>query len=134
MAEQSDNPEGRSGVFDSVKRLARTIAATVHNRVELLVVELQEEGVRLVGILLLVGALILFSGLSLIMAMFTVLFAVSEEHRLAAAIIMTLSMLAGAVGSALWLASRLKNWSAFSGTRAELRKDREWLRSNHSET
>jgi len=135
MAGEPDNPEGQpAGVFGSVKRLGRTIASTVHNRVELLVLELQEEGIRLVGTLLLAGSVLLFSGLGIIIGMFTILFAVSEEHRMTAAIIMTLALLAGAVGSALWLAARLKNWSAFSGTRNELRRDREWLQSNNSET
>jgi uncharacterized membrane protein YqjE len=134
MGDESDHSEGqRGGVLSSVKRLVGTIAATVHNRIELLVVELQEEGVRLVGTLLLAGAVVLFSGLALIVGMFTILLAVSEEHRLTAAIVMTLVLLAAAAGSALWLSTRLKNWSAFSGTRAELRKDREWLQSNPSE-
>ena len=135
MVEESDSAEGREvGVFGSVKRMARTIAGTVHNRVELLVLEMQEEGIRLVGTLLLVGAVVLFSGLGLIMGMFTILLAVGEENRFTAAIIMTAALLVGAGGSALWLKTRLKNWSAFSGTRAELRKDREWLQSNNTET
>lgn len=135
MAEGTDNSETRPvGVLHSLRRLVRTLAATVHNRCELLFVELQEEGIRFVGCLLLAGSILLFSGLALIIGMFTVLLAVGEEHRLMAAMIMTSVLLAAAVGSALWLVSKLKNWSAFAGTRAELRKDREWLQSNNSES
>ena len=131
----SDNSQARSGgVFNSLRRMVRTIAATLHNRVELLVVELQEEGIRFIGALLLVGFTLLLSGLALIMGMFTILLAAGEEHRLLAACIMTVMLLTGAVGSGLWLSVRLRNWSAFPGTRQELRKDREWLQSNTTET
>jgi len=135
MSEDADNQPGRlGGIFNSVKRLIRTAAATLHNRVELFAIELQEEGIRFVGALLLVGLTLLLSGLTLIMGMFTVLLAVSEEHRLLAGIIMTLLLLASALGCGLWLNARLRHWSAFPATRAELRKDREWLQSNTTET
>lgn len=121
-------------VIASAVRLLRTVAATVHNRAELLALEVQEEGIKLVGLLLLVGVVIGFGLLSFIMLTFTILFAVGEEHRLLAAIIMTLVYL-GVTGAAAWyLQARLKNWSAFPATRAELRKDREWLEEKHSES
>jgi len=119
-----------AGLLDSVKRMARTAAAIVHNRVELLAVEIQEEGARFVGLLLLVGAVIVCSGLGLIMVTVTILCAVSDEHRVMAALIIAVTCLLGAVASAIGLHYRLKNWSAFSGTRDELRKDREWLQPN----
>ncbi|HEU5068846.1 MAG TPA: phage holin family protein [Verrucomicrobiae bacterium] len=122
------------GVIASAAKLLRTVAAIVQNRAELLALELQEEGMKLAGLLLLVGLVIGFGLLSLIMLTFTILFAVGEEHRLAAAIIMTLLYL-GVTGAAVWyLQARLKNWTAFPATRAELRKDREWLEEKHSES
>jgi len=133
MSEDADNQSPTPSLMDSIKRLARTASATVQNRVELFTLELQEEGIRAVGALLLTGFILLFSGLALIMGMFTVLLAVSEEHRLLAATLMTLALLIAAAGSGWWLWTKLNNWSAFSGTRAELRKDREWLQSKHPE-
>jgi len=135
MAEDTDSQPGQpSGILNSLRRMVHTVAATAQNRFELFVVELQEEGIRFVGALLLAGFTVLLSGLALIMGMFTVLLAVSEENRLLAGIIMTSLLVVGALGSALWLATRLKDWSAFSATRTELRKDREWLQSNTTET
>jgi uncharacterized membrane protein YqjE len=122
------------GVIASAAKLLRTVAAMVQNRAELLALELQEEGIKLAGLLLLVGVVIGFGLLSLIMVTFTILFAVGEEHRLAAAIIMSLLYL-GVTGATAWyLQARLKNWSAFPATRAELKKDREWLEEKHSES
>lgn len=132
MPEDNPSEAQQPGLIDTIKRLARTLAATVHNRVELLVLEFQEEGIRLVGALLLAGFTVLFTGLGLIMGMFTILLAVAPEQRATAALIMTLALLALAIAAGVWLWSRLKNWSAFSGTRAELRKDKEWLQSNRS--
>lgn len=130
-----DTPESPPpSVASSAKRLVRTLVATVHNRVELLVVELQEEGIRFVSVLLLAGAIGVFSLLTLVMLTFTILFAVGEEHRLAAALIITGVYLLGAAGAAWALVSRLKHWSAFPATRAELQKDRAWLQGDHSDT
>lgn len=122
------------GVIASAVNLLRTVAAVVHNRAELLALELQEEGIKLAALLLLVGVVVGFGLLTFIMLTFTILFAVGEEHRLAAAIIMTLVYF-GATGTVAWyLQARLKNWSAFPATRAELKKDREWLEEKHSES
>jgi len=133
MPDPAENEEAQApGLVESVKRLARTLAATVHNRVELVVLEAQEEGVRFVGALLLAGSILLCSGLALIMGMFTIVLAAEPENRVTTALVMTCILLAMAAGAALWLWSRLKNWSAFSGTRAELSKDKEWLQSKRS--
>lgn len=135
MSQEPDNPTpAPPGLVTSVKRLARTIVAVVHNRVELLVVELQEEGIRFAGVLLLAGAVVVLGLLALVMVTFTVLFAVGEEHRLTAAMIIAGVYFLGAVAAGWCLQSRLKNWSAFSATRAELRKDRTWLEEDHSDT
>jgi uncharacterized membrane protein YqjE len=130
MSDDADNPPGR-GVLDSLRSLARTTVATVHNRVELFVLEFQEEGTRFVGVLLLAGTVLMFCGLAMIMGMFTVLVSIDEQRRPLVALIMTLFLLGGAGMAATWLWVKLKSWSAFSGTRSELHKDREWLQSNH---
>jgi len=115
-------------------RLTRTFTATVYNRVELLGLELQEEGIRFLGTLLLAGVLLSCSALALVMVILTIIISVGEENRLAAAIITTVVLLAGAASSGACLVWRLKNWSPFSATRDELRKDHEWMQSNDSET
>ena len=132
MPKDADNQSPASGLIDSIRRLARTAAATVQNRMELFTLELQEEGIRAVGALLLAGFILFFSGLALIMGMFTILLAVAPEHRVLAGSIMTLILIATAAVTAFWLRSRLTNWSAFPSTRAELHKDKEWLQSNRS--
>lgn len=133
MPDFQDNESAPPGLLDSAKRMVRTLAATLHNRVELLVLELQEEGVRFLGFLLLAGLTFMFGGLALMMVIVTVLVAVDAEHRVLAALLITLALALAAAGTALVLRSKLKTWSAFSGTRTELRKDREWLQSKPSQ-
>jgi uncharacterized membrane protein YqjE len=131
MSDDTDNQVEAHGMLESIKRLARTAAATFQNRIELFVLELQEEGARFIGVLLLAGIVLLFCGLALIMGMFSVLLFIDEQHRPWAALIMAIIMLVGAGIAAVRLCSRLQNWSAFSDTRTELQKDREWLQSKH---
>jgi uncharacterized membrane protein YqjE len=128
MESQPDN--AAPGLMASLKRLLRTIAATVRNRVELIAVELQEERLRLVDVLLLAAVVVVSGLLTLIMLTFTVLLLVGEEHRLAAAAIITGVYLLVTLGVFWRLRTKLKNWQAFSATRAELRKDCAWLDSD----
>ena len=118
----------------TAKRLLRLIAAVVNNRIELLAVELQEEGSRLVGALVLAAVVVVFCLLTLVMLTFTIVLAAGEEHRLAAAVGTTLVYLAAALTASWRLRVKLKNWSPFSATLNELRKDRAWLEGKETET
>ena len=120
------------GLMASAKRLLRTAAATVRNRVELLAVELQEERLRLVDALLLAAVIVVFGLLTLVLLTFTILLLAGERHRLAVAAAITVLYLLVTLGAFWRLRMKLKNWAAFSATRAELRKDCAWLESKDS--
>jgi uncharacterized membrane protein YqjE len=132
MESEPDNAEPT--LLASVKRLLLTAAATVRNRVELLAVELQEERLRLVNVLLLAAAVVVFGLLTLVMLTFTVLLLAGEEHRVAVAAAITGLYLLVALGAFWRLRTRLKNWRAFSATRAELQKDCACLKDRDSKT
>jgi len=125
MSEENDN--AAPGIQASVDRLLRTLVAVVHNRVELLLVEAQEARLGLFNLLLLTAATVMCGLMTQVMLALAIVLAADREHRVAAAAIITgLYLLATAV--LYWrLRIKLKNWSAFSATQAELRKDREWL-------
>lgn len=129
-SEHHDSP----GPLATAKRLLRLVAAIVNNRIELLAVELQEEGYRLVGAVVLAAAVVVFCLLTLVMLTFTIVLAAGEEHRLAAAIGTTIVYLVAALAAFWRLRVRLKNWSPFSATLNELRKDRAWLEGKETET
>ena len=131
---ESEIDNAAPGLMASVKRLLRSVAATIRNRVELLAVELQEERLRLVDALLLAAVIVVFGLLTLVMLTFTVLLLAGEEHRLAMAAVITGVYLLVTLGAFWRLRTKLKNWQAFSATRAELRKDCAWLEGGDSKS
>ena len=123
MADQAPG-EPRPGFVASVRRLLRTLVAIVHNRVELVAAEFQEELARLTALLIyaLAGLLALAIGLALVAV--TLLLAIAPQYRVLASAILALLFLAAAGGA--WLGVRrivrAKPW-AFDATPTELEKD-----------
>jgi uncharacterized membrane protein YqjE len=114
----------------SLKGLAGTVLTLLQVRLELLGVEAQEEVVRVVGLLLwgVAAALLLSLGLGFLAVFITV--ALWETQRLLAlGVFATLFLTLG--GIATWMAyQRVRRESTlFASSLAELRQDREQLRS-----
>jgi len=125
-------PDARAsglGLFDSVKAVLATIVAILHNRLELVSAELQEEVARL-ALLLLFGAVALFSAFLALAALgLVVLIAFWEEHRLLVAVLLAawfliLALLAGYAARAQMAAKP----RPFDASLNELAKDREQLK------
>jgi uncharacterized membrane protein YqjE len=114
----------------SLKGLAGTVLTLLQVRLELLSVEAQEEVVRVVGLLLYGMAAVIFLALGLGFVAILLTVALWETQRLLAlAVFATLFLALG--GVAAWLAyQRAQRGSAlFVASLAELRQDREQLRS-----
>jgi len=120
-----ENP--RPGMLGIVRRLFASVLAILHNRLELLSVELREERLRFFHALLLLAAVV-GAACFTIGAAATALFIVVWNRWGATGL-----LLISAVGLLVtlliyWqLHERLKNWPLLSGTLAEIKKDREWL-------
>ena len=119
----------RPGLLQSLRLLAATVLAILQNRFELLVVELQEERVRLFNALLLVAGVAALGCLTLATTTVTLLVMVWIKYRVAGLAAMSFLLLAAALVAYWRLRVRLKNWTPFSETLAELKKDRECLES-----
>ncbi len=124
MEKPGDNPPSP---FASAKRLWRTVLAIAHNRIELLLVELQEERQKAVEVLILTMGVAVLGLMALILGSFALVIAFWEEHRLAVLVILILVYLLAALGMWWRLRVRLRNWQSFSATVGELRKDRAWM-------
>jgi uncharacterized membrane protein YqjE len=114
----------------SSKRFARRLLTIGENRLELLMVEVQEERERLLHAILLalgVAAFGLLAGLTLTATIVVLLWAYSPV-----AVLLTLTGLYAA--SAVYLYRRLtgllRDWKTFSATLDQLRKDRACLEKN----
>jgi uncharacterized membrane protein YqjE len=131
MSEEQD--KAAPGLLASAEKLLRMLVAAVHNRVELLVVEAQEAQLRLFSLLLLAAATVMCGLMTQVMLALAIVLAVDREHRVAAAVIITSLYLLATMVLYWRLRIKLKSWSAFSATQAELRKDREWLTGRESQ-
>lgn len=126
----SDPQAAGAGLFDSLKTLGATLAAILHNRLELLSTDLAEERVRLSSILLLALAALFCLGVGLLLLTLLIVVLFWDTHRLAALGTLTALFLA-AGGGIGWLARQrlLNKPRLFEASIAELAKDREHLGS-----
>jgi uncharacterized membrane protein YqjE len=117
-----------AGIIASLRRVARTFAALVCNRFELLATEWQEERARLVEALLLVLAGAALGLLTLLMFSVAVLLVCPPKYRVLVALLLMLGYLLATVIVIWRLRRQLRTWEPFAGTVGELRKDAECLR------
>ncbi len=126
--------EMSSGKFGQVgtiaKRMLHRLLAIGENRIELFLLELQEERERLVKVLLLavgVMAFGLLAGVALTIAVMLLFW----EHSPAVAMLI-LTLLYGGAAAVLYkrMTALQKDWQTLPGTLDQLRKDRECLDQN----
>ncbi len=114
-------------VAGRVPQMAGLLAALIHNRVELLQIELQEERNRLVRLLSLALAAALLAGLTLALALCALFYALDERHRLPALCLVALGAGVATAVVVLRLRRGLSGPPPFADFVDELRKDKEML-------
>jgi uncharacterized membrane protein YqjE len=127
-AQQAERPA--SSLFQSASKLAATVLAVAHTRLELLTTELQEE-VRQVGAILLWAFIAAVAAMmALFLAALAVIFVFWDTYRIAASLAMIGMFVAVAGGAALILVKKLRSKPPMlDDTLAELAKDRDQLRA-----
>lgn len=123
------DPGGESGLLDSIRKLALTLAGVLQTRLGIFATELEEAKLQLSQLLLL-GLVALFClglGIVLLAVFFVVLF--WDSYRLAVLGVMAGFFLGMGIFAVLALrAKTTENTKMFSATLAELAKDREQLK------
>lgn len=128
MVDAAGNPPGHRRLFASAKGLLGTGVTLLHNRLELLGVELAEERVRLLSVLAYGGAafLCLAAGLIFLAIFLTVL--MWDNNRLLALGIFSALFIGAGIASLILAKSLARSGSKlFSASLAELRKDSDAL-------
>jgi uncharacterized membrane protein YqjE len=123
-----DAPPTEGGVLSAATRLLKTLHDVVENRVELFLVELKEQRVRLFDALLLAAAGIVCGLMTLVMATLVVLVEFWDTHRLLVLTLITLAYAIAATVAFMKLRLRLQRWQAYTATLNELKKDCECLK------
>lgn len=123
-------PADPPGWVESFKRLGGTVLSTFGNRVELLLVEAQEERDRLLQVLLLGVVALVFFTLAVVAVSVAVVVLLWPTHPVASLLGLAL-LYAGLGAAAAWrLAQARQDWDSFTGSLNELKKDREWLETD----
>ena len=123
MAEFEDHPPG---LFKSLRKLVTTLAAVLHNRVELFAVELQEERHRLIEVLVLAGGVLVLGTLAVLVFSAVLIFLFAEPYRIYAALGVGVLYLAAAAVLVVRLKRRLRG-EPFEETLNQIKKDCECL-------
>ncbi len=122
-----DDPQHEpDGLLATGKRILRSVGDLVQSRLELLLLELKEERIRLLDALLLVAACGVCALMTLALLTFT-LVVLFWEHRVLVLVGLTLAYSAGAVVSFWFLRNRLRHWQSFAATLDQIKKDRACL-------
>jgi len=123
------NEERRPGLAESLRGALHSGVDLLRTRLELLVVEAQEEKERLVSLLIngILCAVLLSFGVVFLAVFLTVLF--WDNHRLLVLGLTTLGLIGGAVFTATNVMREIKQGGRpFDATISELERDREALR------
>jgi uncharacterized membrane protein YqjE len=124
------NPTHAGQLVETSKRFARRLLTIGENRIELLMVEVQEERERLLHSILLalgVAAFGLLAGVALTGVIVVLLW---ELSRVAALLVLTSLYSAAAVGLYRRLTLLLRDWQNLPATLDQLRKDRACLETH----
>ncbi|HUA68843.1 MAG TPA: phage holin family protein [Candidatus Saccharimonadales bacterium] len=118
-------PHAEGGLLSTLTRMFKTVRDVVENRVELFLLELREERLRLMELLLLLLAGTVCALMALLMITFVVVVFFWDTHRLLV-IALIIAAYAGAATIAFgMLRSRLRRWRAFVATLEQIKKDQE---------
>ncbi|HVW20029.1 MAG TPA: phage holin family protein [Opitutaceae bacterium] len=120
-----------SGVMTAARELLDGVLGSIHDRLELLSVEVQEEKFRLIQSFLWLGALFFTGMLALLFLSLTIVYCCQGTARLVALIVITLAYVLSAAGLALGARRYFaREPRAFDATLQELDRDRECIRPN----
>jgi uncharacterized membrane protein YqjE len=126
-----DNEQDRpGGIFASLQRMGDITLAAAQNRIELLVVELQQEKERVLRLFVLAAAVVFLGNMAVGIATFTIVYLAGEKARGPLLICLTLLyFLATGVGYFQLRKQLSAGPRPLDGTLSELEKDRQWLSS-----
>jgi uncharacterized membrane protein YqjE len=118
------------GFLSSIRDLADSLLSTVHDRIELVSVELQEEKYRLIQVFIWISAAIFTGMMAITFASITIVYLFWESARLAAlgglTALYTVAVVGIVVGFRRHIAREPK---PFSGTLQEIKLDRACIRT-----
>jgi uncharacterized membrane protein YqjE len=131
MMEADLRPDSGGGMLETAKRFWSTFRNALENRVDLFLLELKEERIRVVDTVLLVAVIVVCAAMALVLVTFTLVVIFWDSHRLLALGVLSGLYAAGA-GTSFWALRRhLRQWEFLKATREQLKKDRACLETRN---
>ncbi|EIG9090107.1 phage holin family protein [Serratia marcescens] len=133
MRKMNDPQRGPSrGLIDTIRRVFTALTGTLHTRLELVAVELEEEKSRITHLLIMVGLTLVFTAFGIISLLVFILLLASPEHRLmvlggASAVFIVL-----ALASSIFIRQIISRSSILPETRRQLSKDLSILKGDEA--
>ena len=123
-----ESGEPGAGIVQSLRNLAATLVAVLHNRLELVVTEIEEERVRLLQLLVWGAAALFCLGVGVLLLVTLLIAMFWDTHRIAVIGTLAAVFLAGGVAFAAGARSLMQGRSRlFSASLDELARDRDQL-------
>jgi uncharacterized membrane protein YqjE len=122
-----ENENAPAGLFETPRRLGATFLTILHNRLELLVVELQQERIRILEAVLFVAVIAGLGFLTVAAVATAVLILTWSKFGVDGLFVVGGLGLIGTLLVCWRLWVRLKSWAFLPGTLNELKKDLECL-------
>ncbi|HEX3626723.1 MAG TPA: phage holin family protein [Verrucomicrobiae bacterium] len=117
------------GLSDTLRRIGATILAILQNRLELLVVELHEDRLRVFEALLLIISIVALAFFTLALVVAGVIALIWNQFGIPGLFVLGGIGLVSTLFMCWRLHLRLKNWPLLPGTLEQLKKDRACLES-----
>ena len=118
-----NTPHAEGGIFATLTRMLKTLRDVVENRVELFLVEWQEERLQLLEALLLLMIGTVCALVALLAITFAIVLIFWDTHRTLVLALIILAYAGGAVAALGRLRSRMRRWQAFAATLEQIQKD-----------
>lgn len=127
----ADDSNPSSGSLSSAKRLLATGVAAVQTRLELFLVEIEEEKHRLVELFVWILIAVSLGLITLLLATFTIIYLFWERAPLTVLIVLGVVYAAATLLAYKTVQARIRSRSAFSATLDEIKKDRACLETKN---
>lgn len=132
--EQHERPKGPgNGVLSTLQRMGSIVIQMVETRVELLVVELEEEKTTLIQLMLMVGITLLFSAFGLMCLIGLIFWSVDPLYRYQALAITTVTLIFLAIIGMVWTLKKARQSTLLGATREQLKQDSEALKGSQND-
>ncbi|EFQ6940047.1 hypothetical protein HZ420_005071 [Salmonella enterica] len=120
------------GLADNIRRIFSALTGTLHTRLELVALELEEEKYRIIHLLIVVGLTLVFTAFGIMSLLVFILLLASPEHRLMVLGVASAVFIVLALASSIFVRKIISHSRILPETRKQLGKDLSILKGDEA--